>query len=115
MSFSSILRGPCISALATRVQLEKHDSVSSAAIPAVGVVSSRERREPLAQRRTRRTYIKSGRHESDAACAYPYSPRRELNRRGLDPMTIRTKWQKDPAARSIASPSWPGLSAWALK
>src|SRR3954449_5475695 len=74
---------PCL--LATRVQLEKHGSVSSAAIPAVGVVSSRERREPLAQRRTRRTYIKSGRHESDAACAYPYSPRRELNRRGGGP------------------------------
>src|SRR4051795_3004578 len=87
MSFSSILRGPCISGLATRVQLEKHGSVSSAAIPAVGVVSSRERREPLAQRRTRRTYIKSGRHESDAACAYPYSPRRELNRRELERMS----------------------------
>src|SRR3954468_2530151 len=72
---------PCL--LATRVQFEKHGSVSSAAIPAVGVASSRERREPLAQRRTWHTYIKSGRHESDAACAYPYSPRRELNRRDL--------------------------------
>src|SRR3954469_243978 len=92
MSFSSILRGPCISGLATRVQLEKHGSVSSAAIPAVGVVSSRERREPLAQRRTRRTYIKSGRHESDAACAYPYSPRRELNRRA---------WTARPMSRSV--------------
>src|SRR3954470_20811804 len=98
MSFSSILRGPCISGLATRVQLEKHGSVSSAAIPAVGVVSSRERREPLAQRRTRRTYIKSGRHESDAACAYPYSPRRELNRRG--DVTIKAETQRrEPCAR----------------
>src|SRR6478672_1490224 len=67
--------------LATRIQFEKHGSVSAATIPAVGVVSSRERREPLAQSWTRHTYIKSGRHESDAACAYPYSPRRELNRR----------------------------------
>src|SRR3954466_4054351 len=89
--------------LATRVQFEKHGSVSSAAIPAVGVASSRERREPLAQRRTWHTYIKSGRHESDAACAYPYSPRRELNRRVCADSLARSASIKAPSPLFSAS------------
>lgn len=56
---------------------------------AVGAVSGRVWREPLAQSWTQQTYVNSDRHKADTACAYPCLPRRELNCRD----DLPDRWQ----------------------